>query len=67
MDGRETVAKIPKGRIMTQSRLDFEEWAQLRGYDTRRWYDGYHQSDTGLMWRGWSARDESFLKLMEKI
>ena len=50
---------------MTQSRLDFEEWCKARGYDTRHYFDGYYDPATQYAWKGWSARDEAFLKLME--
>ena len=52
---------------MTQSRLDFEQWAGPRGYDTRRWYNDYYNKDTQFLWMGWSARDGEILALSAKL
>ena len=48
---------------MTQSRLEFEQWATSMGQDTRHWYDDYYNKDTQFLWMGWSARDNEILAL----
>lgn len=53
--------------MITQSRIDFEQWAKSRDHDTRHWFDGYHKKDTQLLWTGWSARDDEILELSAKI
>lgn len=48
-------------------RQDFESAARSRGYDTKRWYEGYFNANTQAMWLGWSLMALEVIRLQGEV